>query len=169
MNHWYAVYTKPRQEAAAEHNLQRQSYEVYLPQILERRRRRGSLVQAVKPLFPRYLFVRLDLAVDNAAPIRSTVGVSGMVRMGDQIRAVPDQVIEFLRRSANEGTGLHELEAPRLSKGDAVVVLDGPFAGISGIFEAEQGEDRVMILLQCLGRQAPVALSRDLVEPQGKG
>ena len=164
MNHWYAVHTKPRQEAVAEKNLRRQDYEVYLPQILERRRRRGHIVQVIEPLFPRYLFIRLNLAVDNAAPIRSTTGVNNMVRFGDQIRPIPDEVIAFLLRSADEKMGLHVHEPPRLSRGDAVVVLDGPFAGIAGIFEAEKGEDRVMILMQCLGRTAPVALRRELVE-----
>ena len=165
MSHWYAVHTKPRQETVAEQHLQRQEYEVYLPRILKYRRRRGNIVQVIEPLFPRYLFIRLNLAVDNAAPIRSTTGVSNMVRFGSRIRSIPDEVIEFLQRSADEDKGLHVLKPPPLSKGDAVVVLDGPFAGIAGIFVAEKGEDRVMILLQCLGRTTPVALHKRLVEP----
>ena len=38
----------------------------------------------VEPVFPRYLFVRLDFGVTNLAPIRSTLGVSDLVRFGEQ-------------------------------------------------------------------------------------
>lgn len=65
MNRWYAVYTKTGAENLAEGHLQRQGFRVYLPRYRKERRhaRRITLVKA--PLFPRYLFVELDLDRDR--------------------------------------------------------------------------------------------------------
>ena len=79
---WYVVATKLRQETVALQNLKRQSYEVFLPQITLRKRRRGKWQEVIEPLFPGYLFVALEAGVDDAAPIRSTLGCVGLVRFG---------------------------------------------------------------------------------------
>ncbi len=79
---WYLIYTKPRQERYARENLERQGYEVYLPLMKDRRRRKGRYVEIVDALFPRYLFIHLDQDTDNWSPIRSTFGVSGLVYFG---------------------------------------------------------------------------------------
>ena len=60
MGCWYAVFCKPRQEAVAEENLQRQGFHVYLPRTRIRHRRRGQWVNAIEALFPRYVFILID-------------------------------------------------------------------------------------------------------------
>ena len=82
MKYWYAVQAKPRQENTAEENLRRQGFDTYLPKIQLRRRRRDKWTKVVEPLFPRYLFIHLEPGVDNWAPLRSTLGVSTVVRFG---------------------------------------------------------------------------------------
>ena len=57
---WYAVYTKSRQERIAQENLERQSFETYLPLMVLSRKRRGEWVETVEPIFSRYLFIRLE-------------------------------------------------------------------------------------------------------------
>ena len=88
MRYWYAVQTKPRQEAVAELHLQRQHFETYLPKILVRKHRRDKWTKVVEPLFPRYLFVRLDPDENSLSPVRSTKGVAGPVRFGRTAAAV---------------------------------------------------------------------------------
>ena len=73
---WYAVYTKPRQERIARENLERQSFEAYMPLMRVRRKRRDKWVEAIEPMFSRYLFIRLALGTTNVASIRSTRGVT---------------------------------------------------------------------------------------------
>ncbi len=163
MRHWYAVYTRPRQEALAEQNLGRQGFQVWLPRALRSRRQRGRWRDLVEALFPRYLFIELDLQRDNTAPIRSTLGVSGLVRRGDWPAVVPDAVIDGLRAAADRQTGLHRLTPRPLAKGDRVAVLEGPFQGLEGIFRAASGAERVTILLDILGGASPVSLSRHCV------
>jgi len=96
MKPWYAVYTKARQETVAEENLQRQGFETFLPWITQLRRRRGKWLDVTEPLFPRYLFTRLDPAGQDIGPIRSTFGVTRLVTFGDRLRAVPETLIESL-------------------------------------------------------------------------
>ena len=163
MRHWYAVYTKPRQEAVAEENLSRQGFHVWFPRALRSRRQRGRWRDLVEALFPRYLFIELDLERDNTAPIRSTLGVSCLVRRGDWPAVVPDVVIDGLQAAADAETGLHRLTPLPLAKGDRVAVLEGPFQGLEGIFRAASGTERVTILLDILGGASPVSLSRHCV------
>ena len=150
--HWYVIQTKPRQEVIAEANLQRQSFEVYYPQILEPRRRRGKWKELVQPLFPRYLFAHLSLTCDNIAPIGSTHGVTRLVKFGELIRPVPDGFIQELQGAADPLTGLHKPDLSLFKKGDEVVIVSGPFAGQKGVFQATNGTERVVILLELLGR-----------------
>jgi len=82
MSRWYAIHTKPRQEETALAHLERQGFDCHLPRARERRRARHRYALVTLPLFPRYLFARLDLATQNTAPIRSTQGVVGLVRFG---------------------------------------------------------------------------------------
>lgn len=163
MKQWYVVYTKPQQEAVAKENLERQSYEVYLPLIAEPRRHRGRWKQCIEPLFPRYLFVRLSLGCDNTGPIRYTTGVSNLVRFADELAVVNDHIVESLRRRADCITGLHLQKTPAFAPGDRIMMDDGPFAGVEAIFQAETGSERVVILLTLLGRKNYIRIDRDLL------
>jgi hypothetical protein len=93
---WYLVHTKPRQEEVALANLERQGYECYLPQMrIERIRRRKAEV-ATEPMFPRYLFIRLDSSDQgkSRSPIRSTLGVSQLVHFGARAAKVDDALVD---------------------------------------------------------------------------
>jgi transcriptional antiterminator RfaH len=161
--HWYLVQTKPRQEHLAQENLERQGYSTYLPLIRNIRRRLGNRHYADEPFFPRYMFIRLNTLTDNWAPIRSTVGVVNLVRFGQWPTPVPDSLIQQIRERANPDTGLHEIER-QLNKGDKVRILDGPLVGFEGIFLASSGQDRVLVLLEIMGKQARLQVEIDTLE-----
>lgn len=161
---WYLVYTKPRQEQLALLNLARQGYAVYLPRARRARRRQGRRLEGVEPLFPRYLFIRLDAGTDNWAPIRSTVGVAALVRFGQEPARVPDSLVEFLRQRES-ATGLHEWAEPALAAGDRVRVAEGAFQGYDGILLARTSRERVLVLLDILGRQVRMQARVDQLEP----
>lgn len=161
---WYLVYTKPRREILAQENLDRQGYMTYLPLMYSRRRRVDHLVLVTEPLFPRYLFVRLDAQTDNWAPIRSTLGVTGLVRFGPQPARAPDDLIDLLK-SRDGSDGIQTLPMPDFHRGDTVRITDGTMAGYQGIFLAKSGRERVIILLEIAGRDARVQLSACQIEP----
>ncbi len=151
---WYLIYSKPRQEVVAQENLQRQGYTTYLPLTRQPRRRNGKRILLTEPFFPRYLFIQLNTSTDNWAPIRSTFGVSTLVRFGFVPAQVPDRFIEELKYRESD-KGIH-VQPDDIVAGMKVRIEDGPMLGYEGVFLAKTGNDRAMILLDILGKQARV-------------
>lgn len=152
-NKWFLIQSKPRNEARALENLLRQGYETYLPLIEVERLQRGKLLRKFEPLFPRYLFLNLAAGVDNWGPIRSTLGVAGMVRFGQTYAAVPDAVIEAIRERTQE------IRETLFAAGDIVQVVSGPLVGLEGVFEIADGEQRSFVLLEFMQKQQRVSVS----------
>jgi transcriptional antiterminator RfaH len=156
--HWYLVHTKPRQEKCALTNLEQQGYQCYLPTMTSERLRQGSLAVLDEPLFPRYLFIRLGLG-DTAkswAPIRSTRGVSRLVKFGVEPAKVDDGLIELLK--AKESAAIDK-PVRLFNPGERVRLVTGPFAGIEGIYQMAEGERRVIVLIELMSKRVAVGVS----------
>lgn len=164
---WYLIHTKPTREVVAEANLRRQSYDVYYPRLLRPTRVRGQWVDRVTSLFPRYLFLRLSVGHQAIAPVRSTVGVAGIVRFGGDYAVVPDVIVDNLRTRADRDTGLHCLHGrSAFEPGSNVRIVAGIFDGLEGVFQREAGDERVVLLLGLLGRDTVVQVPAAFVLPQ---
>lgn len=160
---WYVVQTQPHAEARAAAHLCRQGFDIYLPRYLKRRRHARRIETVVAPLFPRYMFVAVDIAVQRWRAIQSTVGVSRLVSNGDRPAAVADGVVDGLKRREDE-RGFIELDRrPRFAPGDRIRVVDGAFSACLGLFERITDGERVAILLDLLGRRVRVFLDSELV------
>lgn len=162
---WYLVHTKPRQEHRALGNLFNQGYECWLPQLRVEKVRQRKLVVIDEPLFPRYLFIHLPPGV-NWAPVRSTLGVTTIVRFGGVAARVPSDVLETLREE--EARRRESTVVPQFIPGQTVKILTGPFAGVRAVFDMTDGQARALVLIELLQKQArlpvPVAALR-AVEP----
>jgi transcriptional antiterminator RfaH len=150
---WYLVQSKPRNEARALENLLRQGYETYLPLMEVERLQRGKLLKKLEPLFPRYLFLHLEEGNDNWGPIRSTLGIAGMVRFGLAYATVSEAVIEGIRERTQE------VKKTLFETGDSVQVVSGPLVGLEGVFEIADGEQRSFVLLEFMQKQQRVSVS----------
>lgn len=157
---WYVVQTKAHKESAAVENLQRQGYVVYWPKIIKAAYRNKRWTKVLESLFPRYLFIKLEEGVDNFAPIRSTIGVQKMLEFGHQPAVVSQQIINGIQEQA---TKEHASNHPNWKPGDDIEIIQGPFAGLRGIFEAKSGDERVILLLQLLGGGHRVTVSLNSV------
>ena len=155
---WYLVYTKARQEGLANQNLQQQGFTSYLPMANQPRRRNGRVIIRVEPLFPRYLFISLDTKTDNWAPIRSTMGVSSLVRFGMNPAIVPTELVALIAKRDNE-FGVQRLPIKQFESGDKVRITDGPMMGYEGIFLAKSSQERVIILLNIVNKNTHVTLN----------
>ena len=156
---WYVVHTQPNGEGRADLNLCRQGFATYLPRYARRRRhaRRQEVVK--RPLFPRYLFVGLDLACDRWRAVQSTFGVNRLVLAGEEPLPVPDGVIDAIR-AREDGDGLVALGLPAgVGPGSRVRLVDGIFADAKGVLERIADDRRVAILLDLLGREVRVFVS----------
>lgn len=147
MKSWYLIQTKPKSEQIAKENLERQGFEAYLPFILGSVKRRGKIAKSIQPMFPRYLFIYLSDKTDDWGPIRSTLGVSALVRFGITPAKVPDNLIEGLKESVNT-QGFHELPIKPMSKGDKLLIVEGPFEGYEATLFSQKTDDRLVVLLK---------------------
>jgi transcriptional antiterminator RfaH len=154
---WYAVATKARDEAIAKANLERQDYQVFLPTISLKKRRRRRWMPVTEPLFPGYFFVSLVLGADDPAPIRSTVGCIGLVRFGQTHTPVPASLIAALKGTSE---GAYDTLWP-LNQGDKVRLIAGPFAGIEAVFDMPRGDDRAQVFLELLGKVQRLTVDQD--------
>lgn len=145
-------------------NLERQGYGVYFPRVRHKTLRRGGWSETIAALFPRYLFVRLNTAMQSLAPIRSTLGVAHLVRFGTEYVPVPHAVVDGLMRR-EDADGLHRIGEPTLKPGEPIRVIDGALAGVEAIFQYAASSDRVIVLLELLGRQTPVKLPMAAIAP----
>ncbi len=153
---WLAVRTKPRAEQQAQQHLQEQGFTVFSPTITERKRRNNRWQQVTGALFPGYLFIQVEFGQQDTSVVRSTPGVLNLVRFGQQLVPVPTPVIELLQHIEQSGG---PDTAAKYQPGDRVEITDGPFAGISGVYQQAKGEQRAIMLIEMLGKAQPVAVS----------
>ncbi|MBM3555541.1 MAG: transcriptional activator RfaH [Alphaproteobacteria bacterium] len=162
MMRWHAVYTQPQLELWARTNLWERGLAVYLPQYKRRVRHARQVREVAKPLFSRYLFVQADLEDVGRRAIASAKGVVGLVAFGDHVPAVPDAVIAAIKE--REGIdGMIRLGTPGLKPGERVRVMQGALADHVGLFDGASDAQRVVVLLNILGRQTRVRVSADVV------
>ncbi|HLI99285.1 MAG TPA: transcriptional activator RfaH [Bradyrhizobium sp.] len=160
---WYVVQTQINGETKAARNLLRQGYEIYLPRYLKRRRHARKLDFVAAPLFPRYMFVAIDMATQRWRAIQSTFGVSHLVTNGSEPALVPGDVVAGLKAREDAKGFVRMNVQPRFAHGDKVRVLAGAFMDSSGLFDGAGDHDRVAILLDMLGGKIRVHLDADLV------
>jgi transcriptional antiterminator RfaH len=162
---WYAVYTQPHAEPKALAHLLRQGYTAYLPRYRTKvsHARRRQIV--LRPLFPRYLFAGIDRATMPWRPILSTVGVSDIVRTGDGPTSVPAEIVTAIRERENTGA-FDQLDSRQmLGLGELVRVTTGAFEDMVGRLVELRDQDRIVVLLELLGRVVRAQLRAEVVEP----
>jgi transcriptional antiterminator RfaH len=160
---WYVVQTQINAEAKAARNLLRQGFEIYLPRYLKRRSHARKIEKVGAPLFPRYMFVKIDIAAQRWRSVQSTYGVSHLVLNGLEPAPVAVAVIESLK-AREDASGFVKLDQrPNFAIGEKVRVLAGVFAQNLGLFDGMADRDRVAILLDLLGRKVRVSIEADLV------
>lgn len=157
--HWYLIYTKPRQEYRAQENLQQQGFEVYLPLHQSERLLRGKLRVVEEPLFKRYLFVRFNEHNSPWHTIRSTLGVSELVRTGDQPAKVPAALVETLMHFDSKPDAL-------FARGEQLRIIDGPFRDLQAVFEMKDGDQRAIVLIEMLNKVQKISISLKALSKQ---
>jgi transcriptional antiterminator RfaH len=160
---WFLVHTQPKSEHKAKLHLGAQGFRTYLPQIEKTVRHARQLRTVRAPLFPRYLFVILDLGRDRWLSVRSTIGVSRLFTSQDgRPVPVPTGIVESLIERS--GGKLTRLDAG-LVAGQQVRILSGPFADFVGTLQRLDDAGRVKVLLEMMGTAVPVTLHRSVLSP----
>ncbi len=163
MDEWFVVKTRPRQEVRAVENLDNQGFAAFCPMMLRKAKRPGRLeTTKEEPLFPGYIFL-LDESHLKSQPwdkVRSTRGVAQFIKFGDRHAMVSDELVEGLRNNQRFST-IDEL----FKAGQPVVMTEGAYKGIAGVYQMKKGEDRCIILINILNSERQVeAEFKDVVK-----
>lgn len=158
MKRWYVAHTLPKGEALAMQHLARQNFEAFLPRYHRVRKHARKTDVIVAPLFPRYLFVKLDLENDPWLSIESTRGIAYIVRQCGRPASLPSGIVENLQQQADvkEIVPLSSLEI--FKPGAKVEILDGAFLGHTASYEKMADKERVQLLLNMLGREVRIEI-----------
>jgi transcription termination/antitermination protein NusG len=159
---WYVLHTKSRFENVVGEGLLKKSIEVFLPRITVPSQRKDRRKMIRIPLFPGYLFVKSDLHPNHHLDIVKTVGAVKLVGDTQGPIPVPPKTIDSLRimvaseQPVTTGTVF--------SKGDQVLVVNGPFMGVVGTFDHYRGTDRIVVFIEALGQFAAVEVNAEDLE-----
>ena len=149
---WFVVYSKPQKEDFAQVHLKHKGVEVFFPRLsLPRSSQKRKLVI---PLFPSYLFVRIDLWTQYYAVLWAP-GVKNFVSFNDMPAPLEDGVAEYLLQGAN-ADGIIEAHC-NLKVGQEVQIRGGSFDGLVGLLQnAPDARGRVKVLMRLLNREIKV-------------
>lgn len=154
---WYVVHTKPRSEEKVCSQLKGKGLEIFAPKMKVTNERRAARAAVVEPVFPGYVFVRVELNPNSWYGLRWTPGVRRILGVNGAPSPVPDEVIEILKERM-EKRGFIKPKA-RFHRGDKVRVKDGLFWGLVGVIEeARSGRERVKVLMDILHRSTRVEI-----------
>lgn len=159
---WYVLHTKSRFENVVNDGLEKKSVEVFLPKVTVRSKRRDRKAMIRVPLFPGYLFVRTSLAPQSHLEIVKTIGAVRLIGSKQGPVPVPQDVIESLKIMVSADRPV--TTGYNLKKGDKVLVVSGPFAGVTGSFVRYGGKGRVIVNIEALGQYAGVEVNADDIE-----
>lgn len=162
MKSWYALAVKTNHERAIQESPYASGVEFFDPRYEDETRRHGRRLTVFRPLFPGYLFARFD-ASESAAAVRSIAGVFDIVRLGDQVAAIPDEQIESVRKLLTSGRSVSPCPFLAISQGDTVEVRYGPLAGTRGKVIAAKGKAHVLFVvsIDMLGRSVSATVPRE--------
>ena len=166
---WYVVHTYSGYEnavaaaimkAAENRRMQDLIHEVSIPleKVTEITEKGPKEVE--RKVFPGYVLVKMIMTDDSWHLVHAVRGATGFV--GSDGKAVPlsDEEIIALgveRREIKVGYDI----------GDTVKVIDGPLSGFNGtVDELEINKNRVRVVVSMFGRETPIDLELDQVEPQ---
>jgi transcriptional antiterminator RfaH len=160
---WIVVNSQPHREHIALENLARQEFHAYCPLMRKRVRHARRTQEVLRPLFPGYLFVRVNPDLQRWRPILSTYGVRTLVCCGERPSFVDDGFVEGLKAREVEGAIVRP-ERP-FEPGQQVKLAGGVFDGlIATILEMDE-KDRLVVLMDLLNRPTKVKVAAQCVTP----
>lgn len=162
---WFVVMTQPNKEGLARTNLERQGFEVFLPMVRRTVSHARRKQQVLRPLFPRYAFLALDLERHRWRSVFGTFGVSTLIMEGERPRRVQEGIVETLQAASAPGRGVDFKS--QLAVGQQVRFVAGPFAEKLGRLVEMNDQERVAVLLEILGAERTVQAKASDLAPHG--
>ena len=164
---WYAVWLRSNYEHAVKGQLSAKGFEPFLPEVHAWSKRLGTRRAIRTPMFPGYLFVRAALDKHRYIDLLKIQGVVRVLEEGwTRLTPVPDAEIDAIQQIT--AAGVTVFACAHLRGGERVRVLDGPLAGVEGLFvDDKRSKGRLVVSVDMLGRSIAVEMDAADVEPCG--
>jgi transcription antitermination factor NusG len=159
---WYAIRVQSKFEQVVSQALRSKGFEEFLPLYAAQRRWSDRIKRRDMPLFPGYLFCRLDVR-DRLLPILTTPGVMNIVGAGRTPVPVGEEEIAAVRKVLQ--SGLAAQACPLLSAGSRVYIARGPLAGLEGVIVRGDVACKLVISVSLLQRSIAVEIDREWARP----
>ena len=158
---WFAVYTAPRHEKSVSRHLQQRSIEHFLPLYKSRRKwKDGSKVELDLPLFPNYLFVRIDWK-ERVRVLEAPGVVSFVTGVGGKPATLHEEAIAHLQSGLTlRGAEPHAL----LFEGQKARICAGPLTGLEGVVLRHKNSLRVVLTIEQIMRSYSIEVASDELE-----
>ena len=157
---WIVVRSKPRSEKVAYKEMINKNIEAYLPLLKERRKWSDRKKWVEFPLFSSYLFARIDLK--DSIFVLQTQGVNTIIKFGEKIAIVQDDVIKAMRLAIDGGYQLEPAEY--FVEGNLVEVIAGPMKGVCGIVARLKGQSRLIIKIDAIQQALSVQIESKFIK-----
>lgn len=158
---WYAVQVRQRMETLTAQLLNQKGYRPFVPTCVQQRRWSDRVKSVDQPLFPGYLFCRLDPRV--RLQVLTTPGVISIVGSGKQPMPIPDAELDAVRQIVRSSAAAEPW--PYLQYGDKVTISDGPLRGVEGILVVAKNCCRMVVSINLLRRSVAVEVDSLAVLP----
>jgi transcription antitermination factor NusG len=156
---WFAVLTRLGRERHASTSLENLGYEYYLPMSCSTRRWSDRWKKVATPLFPGYLFCRMN--PHDRLPVLTIPGIIQIVGVGKIPAPVGEDEIMALQRVEN--SRLPTTPWPYLEIGHVVRIGDGPLKGLTGIVTRIKSGMKLILSVSLLQRSVAVEIDRDWI------
>jgi transcription antitermination factor NusG len=151
---WYGLRVRSNHEQIASTVLRSKGYTPFLPSYKVRKRWTDRIKETESPLFPGYVFCRLDAS--DRLPVLMSTGVVGIVGIGKVPEPIAEEEIAAIQAVLD--SGLPALPWPYVHPGDRVRVECGPLRGVQGVVESVNNHRRLVVSVTLLQRAISVEL-----------
>jgi transcriptional antiterminator RfaH len=161
---WFCLKAEPKREHLAATSLRRRfGIECLSPRLRFRKLTRRGPVCFVEAMFPGYLFARFVYSTQHRA-VESSHGIRGIVRFGDRLAALSEEVVVALQSRAGSDEIVTVDSSPKI--GQPVHIIEGPFQGLEVVVtQLLPARERIRVLLEFLGRSLEMEVPAQKVLP----
>jgi transcription termination/antitermination protein NusG len=158
---WYAVRVKPNYEKPVAAALRGKGLEEFLPLFRSKRKWSDRVKVMDLPLFPGYVFCRLNL--EERMPLITTPGFLYIVGVGKNPEPVDEAEIQAIQSVLRSGVGVTPW--PSLVVGQKVQLKHGPLRGLVGVLtRIAANQIRMYVSVTLLKRSISVEVAPDWIQ-----
>ncbi len=175
MARWYIIHAYSGFEGKVRESIMAEATRLGLEQLVEQievptetvtEARRGKKVSVERKFMPGYVLAKLAMNDDVYHLVRNTPKVTGFLGSSGKPQPISDAEAARMLNSKEETAAAPKQKVKvDYEIGDAVKVLEGPFASFNGtVEELDFDKSKVKVSVSILGRATPVELAFEEVE-----